>query len=185
MGKTKMTEAQTQPEEKLPQYIVLNPAKAGMFYDPELSGVYLNQFGGVDADGNELKAWCRVPTDTDCTRIKEALRQNLVFPCNPRGESKYVKVVESKSKNMDEFMAKNTRELIVIVDQTQDVNMLQKMVDWEVARPQKERRTILIQSIRARIASPDVVGVTGIATERATIIDKETNKEVPDDIAIK
>ena len=139
--------------EELPKWVILNPRAAAMFNDSELSGLYLTQWEGTDSAGNEIKNWGHVPKDNDCSRIKVALNANILFPSNPKGECRHIPPPIVRKGSMDELMSMHMRELIQVVDQITDAKLLTDMREWEMDRPQKERRVQLLQAISGRLNS--------------------------------
>jgi len=183
-GDEGIVSSEEEPNADLPRCVRLNPKKAGMFNDVERSGMYLSQFtNGTDYEGNPTKLWDWVPKNKDCSGIRQALAVNILVPCNPKAESKLVDQPVT-SNGMDEFMSKDVRELISIANTISEVNFIQSMLTYEIKKPKKERRNTLIASLKERINSPDVSGVTGVTSERVLIRDTASGRMVPDDITV-
>lgn len=170
--------------EALPKWVVLNSRMSGMFNDSELSGLYLAQWDSTEPDGSGIKNWGHVPKDNDCSRIKAALDVGILFPSNPKGESRHIPPPIIKKGSMDELMSLGRRELIAAVEQVTDAKLLENMSEWEMERPQKQRRTQLLQAISSRLKSDAVIGIKYKA-EPAMIKDSKTGKMVPDVIGIQ
>lgn len=168
----------------LPICVILNPKKGAMWFD-ELSGLCLSQWPGIDNSGKEIKNWGRVPTDRDCTRIEIALRNDTLFPCNPKGECIHISNSTEEAKTwIGRVMKYKSREILALIDQIIDANVLSSMKSWELDRSKKDVRTIVLTAINERLRSPYVAGVTNIASTPAMILDKDTGKMVEDRVTV-
>lgn len=167
----------------LPAFVMLNPSEAGIFIDSK-SGLALSQFG---------KYYSNVPKEKDCSRIAHALMNSLLLPCNPKGEStlaraKKIEVTSDEKQkgmtNWDKLMTMNSRELIVFINNTRDASFLTKMRQMEEAKPLKNRRVMVLQTISERLKSRDVVGIT-MTSQPNLILDRKTGQMVVDNVAIQ
>lgn len=166
----------------LPGFVALNPRKAGIFLD-DRSGLTLSQFN---------KNYDNVPKGKDCSRIAMALMNGNLIECNTKGESKYVRPdkfevnTQEKSEGKtqwDKLMSMHSRELVVFINNTRDVALLNKMRQLEESKPQRERRVTIQQAISERLKSRDVVGIV-MNTQPNMILDKKLNKMVPDTVSL-
>ncbi len=167
-------------EDKVPMCVILNPKMGGMFIDP-LSGLHLTQWP-TEVDGTTRHNWGHVPKG-DTSRIVAALGLNILFPCNPKGESKHIPKVEPQPNAVETIMSNTTREVLATIDQITDATSLQLMEKYENGKASNKRRVTVLRAINDRLRSRDVHGIIGVDSTPAMIKDDAGNM-VPDVIAV-
>jgi len=161
-------------DDGLPLYVKLNPIFGPMWRD-DLSGLYMSSMDATDPDGNPLKDYGRVPNKTDCSRIADALRRNILVPCDPSGRSRKVKPRQLiQAESMEKFMNMKQLALVSMIEQIRDVDMLSKMRQFE--EKSKNKRLVVLQALVDRMKSRDVVGVTDVKATQEFVYNKTTGR---------
>lgn len=166
----------------LPMCVCLNPVRAGMFDDTELSGLSLIQGGGQNEAGEEIKSWGHVPKDNNCVRVQLALGLGILVVCKPGGESTKIPPPEWKGKLYD-LMGKPVNELVPIIEQSTDSALLKAMKDFEDSKVKKERRPKIIAELTRRLNKSS--NVTAVKQSVNFIKDNTSGKMVRDIIKVK
>jgi hypothetical protein len=164
----------------LPMYVRINPENGGMWYD-DISGLLVSAIEGTtDKFGNPIRNFTKIPVNSDCSRIKDALRRGILVPCDPSGTSKLIKERKLVSyDSIEKLMDRRQMEVISIVNNITDAELLSKMRTYEEGK-KKGRRLAVLQAIVDRTNSRDVVGVTVVRESPSMVYDSKSGRLVPD-----